>query len=385
MRDKVRVFYYPDMDASNSTIKKAILFFDEIHFMDRPSLSIGAPGTWGHFTTIGTMSTFRQLQPALEAEGISTYVHPAYSGPVEGDLYASITADINDSAFLESFQAGLKSSAAFRSIQIKPGDYGRWGTANDVANLISSVDLNGVLAGYPSATEMFADPKVYMLNLSTPAGCVKNLLMYAHTCSANMNFALDVSSKNGIIPLADAFPYAQLLGVKYRRAMREVGAWENQIPITDLAFAVFDELLSGMRLDQMTYREVIRYRKESESAREQFLEYLSTLQAKRGTVSGDYTSDISSLIRTEIIPAARTFRNKLAAIDGALYGTILKTLVGGILGGSGLEVFMDLSWQKLVALGALAGPFALRTVVDDYLARRTAERECAVSYLLSLD
>jgi hypothetical protein len=40
MRDKVSVFYYPDMDASNSTIKKAILFFDEIHFVDRPSFDL---------------------------------------------------------------------------------------------------------------------------------------------------------------------------------------------------------------------------------------------------------------------------------------------------------------------------------------------------------
>lgn len=385
MREKVRVFYYPDMDASNSTIKKAILFFDEIHFMDRPSLSIGAPGTWGHFTTIGTMSTFRQMQPALEAEGISTYVHPANSGPVEGDFYANIAADINDPAFLEGFQSGLKSSAAFRTIQIKPGNYGRWGTADDVATLISSVDIKGVLSDYASATTMFADPKIYMLDLSTPAGRVKNLLMHAHTCSANINFALDVSGKHGIIPLADASPYAQLLGAKYKRAMQEVGAQKHQIPVTDLAFAVFDELLDGIQLDQMTYRDVIRYRRDSESAREQFLEYLSTLQAKRGSVVGDYTSDIINLIKTEIIPAARTFRNKLAAIDGALYGTIVKTVVGGILGGSGLEVFLDLSWQKLVALGALAGPFAIRTMVDDYLARRAAERECAVSYVLSLD
>src|SRR5258708_11553010 len=68
MRDKVSVFYYPDMDASNSTIKKAILFFDEIHFVDRPSLSFGKQGTWGSFTTVGCPSSFRELQPALKEE-----------------------------------------------------------------------------------------------------------------------------------------------------------------------------------------------------------------------------------------------------------------------------------------------------------------------------
>ena len=90
-------------------------------------------------------------------------------------------------------------------------------------------------------------------------------------------------------------------------------------------------------------------------------------------------------MKTEIIPAARTFRNKLAAVDDALYGTVAKTVVGGILGTSGLEVLLDLSWQKLVALAAVAGPFAVKTIVDDYLATRAARRECAVSYVLSLE
>jgi len=209
--------------------------------------------------------------------------------------------------------------------------------------------------------------------------------MYAHTCSANINLALDISSKNGIVPLADATPFAKLLGAKYQRAMKEVDAPKNQIPVTDLAFAVFDELVDGIRLDQMTYREVIDYRRKSESPREQFLEYLSTLQAKRGSIGGDYTAEITALMKTVIIPAARTFRNKLAAVDDALYGTVAKTVVGGILGTSGLEVLLDLSWQKLVALAAVAGPFAVKTIVDDYLATRAARRECAVSYVLSLE
>jgi hypothetical protein len=47
MRDKINIFYYPEMAASNFTLKKAILFFDEIHFMDRPSFSFGNFGSVG--------------------------------------------------------------------------------------------------------------------------------------------------------------------------------------------------------------------------------------------------------------------------------------------------------------------------------------------------
>jgi hypothetical protein len=39
--DPVNVFYYPAMAASDSALKKALLFFDEIHFMDRASFFFG--------------------------------------------------------------------------------------------------------------------------------------------------------------------------------------------------------------------------------------------------------------------------------------------------------------------------------------------------------
>jgi hypothetical protein len=40
MRDtKIKAFYYPDMWTAEATLKKAILPFDELHFMERPSFS----------------------------------------------------------------------------------------------------------------------------------------------------------------------------------------------------------------------------------------------------------------------------------------------------------------------------------------------------------
>jgi hypothetical protein len=35
MRTPVNAFYYPDMALPELTLKKAILFFDELHFVDR--------------------------------------------------------------------------------------------------------------------------------------------------------------------------------------------------------------------------------------------------------------------------------------------------------------------------------------------------------------
>ena len=44
MRTPVNAFYYPDMISSDLTLKKAILFFDELHFVDQASYSFGGGG-----------------------------------------------------------------------------------------------------------------------------------------------------------------------------------------------------------------------------------------------------------------------------------------------------------------------------------------------------
>ena len=46
--------------------------------------------------------------------------------------------------------------------------------------------------------------------------------------------------------------------------------------LTDLSFAIFDELISPERLASLTFGDVIEYRKAAENARDAFLEHLAT-------------------------------------------------------------------------------------------------------------
>ncbi len=61
MREKVNVFYYPDAMCDHATLKKAILFFDEIHFMDRPAWTFDFPGK-SLFGLMGSDSPLRQCE-----------------------------------------------------------------------------------------------------------------------------------------------------------------------------------------------------------------------------------------------------------------------------------------------------------------------------------
>ena len=134
---KINVFYYPEMLAAQATLKKAILLFDELHFMDRPSFSFGS----GQGGLIGAPSPLRQFEALFRGEGVPLYVHPAPGGPVADELYEQIKADVNDLEFLKRFQNGLKTSPIFRGLQIPPGNYGAAGDHDSVAQKLITVDV----------------------------------------------------------------------------------------------------------------------------------------------------------------------------------------------------------------------------------------------------
>jgi len=385
MRNPINVFYYPDFFADYTTLMKAMLLFDELHFMDRPSMFFGGgPGQYG---TIGAASPFRQIELEIREEGVPFFVHPAPMGPVHGEWYEQIKNDVNDPEFLRRFQNGLKISPTFRSLQIAHGNYGECGDQGDVARKVIGVDLLTDLKAHESPMALFEDSSVRQFSLSTPVGCAKHLVSEAVICSAKLNFALNLGAKEGFFPLADANPYGDLLGAKYARAINALAPAKHKIQITDLSFAIFDELISAERLRKLSLMDIIGYRKQSENAREAFLEHLTEIQAKQAAIGldGDYAGEIAKLIDGEIKPAVRTFKSKLQAIDESLLGAAAKGAIGAIGGSSVVTLFGDLSWPKVIALAGAAAAYMAQATIDAILAERAAKRECSISYILSLD
>src|ERR1700736_1791927 len=99
--------------------------------------------------------------------------------------------------------------------------------------------------------EPFDDAAIRPFDLARPIGCAKNLISAAVTCSAKLNFALRLGSKEGFVPLADARPYGDLLGSKYARATHAFEAANRAIQVTDLSFAIFDQVLATERLKSL--------------------------------------------------------------------------------------------------------------------------------------
>ncbi len=388
MRDKINVLYYPDMFADQTTLKKAILFFDEIHFMDRPSFTFD-----GGLGTIGMQSPLRQFERLFRRDNVPIYIHEPLSGRLHGDFLDQISADVNDPRFLTLFQEGLRTSENFRLHHIQPGKYSdietnEICTERELANYFLSLDTSSIAESHGSAMALLTDEQIRPYGFSNPASLIKTFVFTAAVCSAKMNLALSIGSEEGFTPLADAAPYSHLLGSKYARAVGILGEAGGQVPLTDLSFAIFDELVPSDVLAKMTFEDVIRYRFESEKARDEFLEYLSVLQQKMGRIEDDvkYAEIIERLIKTEILPAASSFKNKLRTINESLAGTLTKGLMGaGSFAAGSVQIFGDMSLNKILALAGLTSAYVGSAAIEALVAQRAATRECSLSYILSLD
>lgn len=390
MRDKLRAFYYPEFWVEHVTLVKSILLFDEIHFMDRPSFSFYFGPNDRGFLTIGAASPLRQYEQSFRDEGMPLYVHDAPSGAMTGDLYEAVRADVTDKVFLQRFQDGLRSSDYFLNLFVPAGaNFGRGETQKTIADKLVGIDLNK----YDSALDVYSDPKLRPFEFFTEEDCVKSLVSEAMTCSAKMNFALDVSAQGGFSPLADMSPFNELLKAKYSRAIKTASdSRELQIPATELSLAITDELVPPEILHGLSMGTAIAIRKGSEKAREAFLEHLVVLQSKLDSIpdDGDYSLAIKKLINVEILPAAREFQNRLAGVTDKIVGSLAVGGASALVSSSATiaQIFGGIAWPALLTMAGVAagagGIYLAKQAAGAVLEKRKARRECAISYLLDL-
>lgn len=286
-----------------------------------------------------------------------------------------------------AFQKGLKDSTAFRNIIIQPGNYGDIGNQDDVARALLEVDLSTAFAAHGSAIALSEDPDIQQFRYSTPQEKAKALVNDALICASKLNLALNIGAKYGHQPMADASPFGNLLGAKYARAMAAAKQLALKIPVAELSFAILDELISAEQLAKLHFGEVLEYRKSSAGAREHFLEHVAALQAKADSVpeDGDYQAIIEKIITTEIVPAARDFKNELAEINDGFVAHLAAGALGFIGSSSAVQIFAGVSWPTLLALAAAGAVVAGKGAIEGIVKDRAARRKSSLSYILSLD
>jgi hypothetical protein len=393
MREEIRAFYYPDFIADQPTVAKAILLFDELHFMDRPGLSF-----FGSGGMLGMPSPIRDFLPNFNEAGIPVFVHnaPRDARPLE----PLIAADISDFDFIKKFQLGLKSDPHFFSIHISADLAAALGGQDKALEMLTSIDLPSALADYGSPLDLVQDLTFRPFIGSSVLDIAKTLLFFAIQCSAKMNFAfstsnpavagcnsnkpvmndclVSVGAKEGFVPFADARPYRDLLQRKCMRAVNQLDPSTSKIQAADLTLSALDEAVPADCLETLTIPFAIEFRKRYQGERKEFLEHIASLQEKLVAVQpgSDYRTRLENIVTSEIRPTIRTFRDKIRTVDektaNAVSATAALTLIC---------VFAGLGWVPVFTGLVNMARSALDAIADE----RAARRECSMSYILRLD
>lgn len=373
--------YYPDMMPDNTTLKKAILLFDEIHFIDRPSFTLK------NYGTIGAPSPLREVEESFRDDAkIPLYVHGIVGNKLPSDILEQIEQDIQDADFLKNFQDGLRNSVRFQNINIPPGNYGPAGNANDVLLKMTSFDVDQKIRQYGNPIELLYDEKIKPFNFSADFGPLKQLILSAATFSANLNFALKESVRHGMTPFADAKPYTNILKTRFHRAMHNSDL-DKSIPITDLSLAIFDRLLPTKSIQNLDMHEVVKYRHKFNMQRRELMDQMDSLRLKQSLIAedDDYEIAINKIITQEVLPAVKKYRDELKTINDGFFAELAEDLLNWIGGGAGLSLFVDLNWNQILNLGLAASANIAKKAIKGILSERKVKRECSFSYILSLD
>jgi len=330
---------------------------------------------------VGSSSPLRAYEESFREEEVPLFVHAAPGGPVGGELLQRVTADIADQEFLRAYQQGIRESDNFCETQIARGNYGNGETHETIARKFAALDLDSI----KDPMALLKDNSIRPFDLTSDNGMLKNFLHHAVECSAVMNFALYIGSNEGITPLADALPFGNLLGAKYRRAIGALNPRENP-RFGELSFAIFDEVVPAEAIGALSFKEVVNYRKTSENEREAFLEHVLHLESQlRGIpIDEDYPSTVSRFVTEEVAPAAREYRNKMRKVYETLFGSVVKSVTTTAAGAGIVQVFADLSWANLLKIAAVGGAALVKHGVDAAIEARAVKRETALAYLINL-
>lgn len=294
--DPFKVLYYPNSECHPLTLARSILVFDELLFLDHPSLTFTGVGTVGHD------SMMRQIVAPLQREGYQVKVIKPKDGPVEGELQNIINADLANGAFRETFFQLIKNDPSFLMTKVPNGDYGKYGDADNLRRKIlslaptdvpSSVEeikrfkvIDGMTPEIIIALTMAADS--YMLNLSTYLAIDQEVHLFGDSRGMDMLLSAKLSEQAEKTSRQDDFSHK-------------------------LAFTLLEHLIPTESFVGKDILDIARFRNKMTKEREKFKEHILEFTAGLSNLSVEEREfKLHEILHRYLLPEARGYQNKLA-------------------------------------------------------------------------
>lgn len=341
---------------------------EEIHFIDRPSVTFK---DWG---TIGHDSYARRIDWSGSPVHISTFKPPA--GPAQGLYTPYIEADINNPIFAQIALEGFRSSDEFASKFIQFGaNYGS-GTGQEIANALRK---DGDLLNCKYNLDVDGPN---MFNVSTPEYRKETFKTILIEASIKITSALLVAEETNTIPVSEDPYIVRLIGLRTTNSAYVGGTSKNTpyIGMEILKSVIPDEALKNLKIT-----EILKYREKAKDAYDAWIVEVNKAAAKIGEIEGNISSDeISKIIATDFTPRIVEYKNEMCAIRDDIFADVLKKIAKWEFPSLSLAYLANLGIAGALTIFASALTPAIPDVVDYFKEKRAIERKNAMSFLIRL-
>lgn len=349
-------------------LKRLLVVAEEIHFMDRPSVTFK---NWG---TVGHDSDARRFDWSGSPVLIDVLRPP--SGPAHGLYEPYIEADINNPHFAQIVLKGFRASDDFAKKFIRFGaNYGS-GTGEEIARSLRQD--NDLLSG-EFDLEMDGPN---MFDVSAPERrkqTFKTILMEA---SIKVTSAIVLAEETNSIPVSEDPFIAHLIGLRVSDSAY-VGETSKLAPYIgmDIAKSVIpDEALNNLEIAQ-----ILEYREKAKDAYKAWTTEVNKVSAEIGNIEGNISPDeISKIIATDFAPRIIEYKNEMSAIRDDLFTDVMKKVATWELPSLSLAYISSLGMAGSLALFATALAPAIPDVIDYFKDKKDIDRRNAMSFLIKL-
>ncbi|WP_416986112.1 hypothetical protein [Streptomyces sp. T028] len=363
--DAFRALYYPfSRTISEATLKRAVLLYDEILFVDpmSPRVRAGLYKAEEHLPYLpANVATSMEQEwtgisgryELLQREGVLRLVDPAdvVTDPVHGWLIAdALRADLRDPRARDLFRNGFPTTWSMLRTRIPQQAFAHL-THQIPARVLGTSNVSGQVAfyldGHPRARPMHAPGTV----LPDDGRDYAALVPYVAGSSLATSTALALAMAQDAVPLTDSAPHFRLLSLRMKRAAAAASE-VDQIPglhaEPDPARAqktalvhqrVVDAELSHQDLAAMSLEDCLRYRERTHEARQAFRDFLHDVVLT--TYAEPWSPEIVPQIEERIAAARQEVRDHARPLR---------------------EVYRSLFHRTLAGLAVTAAPALLTTV-----------------------
>jgi hypothetical protein len=420
----LKALYYPFARCTDeNTLKRAILLYDEVVFVDPKSARVRAglysvanhqqylPGDAARKLEAEWTDISDRYQVLTEAGAVSFFDPTAIlASPSIDELITShLDADMCSPGTYSLFERSPASWSILRS-RIPRSAFTRL-HHQYTPRVLYEQNIRGpffVDAGGPQA--LFSDGKPEQ-DFSGPGGgrrppvvetpdefaCV---VPYYLGSSLAVSLALVAATELGAIPFTDSTPHHRLLALRYQRANAQRHATTLDIPgLTDEAspgveqatglinLRLFDTVLSPAELGELTFEQCLRYRERTAKERKQYRAHLHKLTER--VRNGPWSPAFAEELRTIEDEAKLALKDHQAGLRSAYLEIARKAAVGlAVTGVPALTAvaFPGISPVLALLLGAGGTALAKEPIKDliDLWSKRITKEKNGLAYLFDL-